>query len=120
MSRDVKKLKVFAIADRLAVEVYRWTRAFPVDERFGLTNQIRRAAVSVAANLVEGSARTTEREYLRFIEIAYGSSEEVAYLIQLAVRLNYGASTDLASEYTGLSRALNGLQKSFRPKLEVS
>jgi len=121
MSRDVTKLKVFAIADRLVTEVYRWTRSFPAEERYGLQNQIRRAAVSVPTNLVEGSTRNTQREYARFIEVAFGSAAEVAYLIRLGCRLGYAdRTTNLATEYEGLARALNALQNSFRPKADAS
>jgi four helix bundle protein len=80
-------LKVFQLADALVVEVYTVTATFPREERYGLTAQIRSAAVSVPTNLVEGSARSGEREYLHFITISLGSACELRYLLGLSTRL---------------------------------
>lgn len=87
--RDHKRLTVFQLADDLVEHVYRRTIDFPRHEQFGLTSQIRRAAVSIAANIVEGSARNSETEYLRFLNIAYGSARELEYEIDLCRRLGY-------------------------------
>lgn len=85
--RDYRKLEAFQRAHQLVLAVYRLTKAFPAEERFGLTSQLRRAAISITSNIVEGSARDSESEYRRFIEIAHASSWEVEYQIQLAVEL---------------------------------
>lgn len=87
MSRDHTKLRSFQLADALVVEIYKETRGFPPEERYGLQAQIRRAAVSVPANLVEGSARRGENEYLNFCNIACASAFEARYLLDLAFRL---------------------------------
>ena len=75
--RDHRKLRVFALADRLAMEIYQATASFPKSETFSLTAQMRRASISVPSNVVEGCARRSEREYLRFLNVAYGSSREL-------------------------------------------
>ena len=87
--RDHTKLRAFDLADELAVSVYRITRTFPRDEVYGLTSQMRRAAVSVPSNIVEGCARESQAEYLRFLEIAFGSLRELHYQFGLASRLGY-------------------------------
>src|SRR5688572_11352076 len=77
MARDHRKLRVFHLAHELTLAIYKDTRNFPRDEWFGLRQQLRRAAVSVPANLVEGSARRGGGEYCHFINIARGSASEV-------------------------------------------
>ena len=89
MSRDHRKLRVFHQAHKLTLAIYRHTNDFPRDEWFGVRAQIRRAAISVPSNLVEGNARSGERDYLRFLNIALGSACEVKYLASLASELGY-------------------------------
>ena len=115
--RDHTKLRAFELADELAVAVYQSTKTFPNTEQFGLTSQMRRAAVSAASNIVEGCARHGEHDYIRFLEIAYGSARELQYQISLAYRLGYLDSRShqalsAASEET--SKVLNGLIRSLR------
>jgi len=80
----------------LVLSIYLETRSWPADERFGLITQVRRAAVSAAANIVEGNTRRGSRELGRFLQIAAGSLAEVGYLLRLADDLNYGAKDDTA------------------------
>jgi four helix bundle protein len=87
--RNHYKLRAFELADEVAVLIYKITIQFPRNEIYGLTSQMRRAAVSVPSNIVEGSARESQLEYLRFIEIAYGSLRELHYQFGLACRLGY-------------------------------
>ena len=86
--RDYKKIKAFQLADALVVEVYRQTKLFPKEEQYGLTSQLRRAALSVPTNIVEGASRQYKKEYLHFLHISRGSIAETEYLLHLAHRLN--------------------------------
>ena len=94
--RDHRKLRAFQSADELVLSVYRLTTHFPDAERYGLTSQVKRASVSIASNIVEGSLRSSEREYLRFLEIAYGSAGELAYQLDLALRLSFVTEEQVA------------------------
>src|SRR5205085_6380735 len=96
MPRDHRKLKAFELADRLALATYQQTQSFPRAEAFGLTSQLRRAAVSIPSNIVEGCARHSEREYLRFLDAAYGSARELEYQLSLAARLGFLDSETVA------------------------
>ena len=98
--RDHSRLRSFQQADRLAKEIYQITASFPRTEVFGLTSQLRRSAVSVATNIVEGCARTSEAEYLRFLDIAYGSAKEVEYQIGLSRHLGFIGEVDALKTLT--------------------
>lgn len=108
--RDPHKLKAFELADELALRVYRETRSFPKEELFGLVSQMRRAAVSIPSNIAEGCGRATEKEYLQFLSIAYGSLKELEYQISLAGKLGFlEEKTKLAVSADEAARVLNGL-----------
>jgi four helix bundle protein len=111
MSRDHRKLRVFDLADDLVLEVYRITASFPIVERYVLQTQIRRAAISVASNIVEGSARRTTREYLNFLNIAVGSGAEAQYLIELSKRLGLLTTAVAERACSRYREVLRGLQK---------
>ncbi len=87
--RDHRNLRAFLLADELAMLIYRESVNFPKEELFGLTSQIRRAAVSVASNIVEGCGRSSDIDFLRFLDMANGSLRELQYQISLAQRLGY-------------------------------
>lgn len=87
--RDFRQIHVWQKAHRLVLEVYRHTDSFPADERFGLTAQLRRAAVSIASNIAEGAGRETDRELARFLSMAAGSATESEYQMLLARDLGY-------------------------------
>ena len=117
--RDHTKLKAFQLSDALALQVYQGTRPFPKEERYGLTSQMRRAATSVPCNIVEGCARNTETDFLRFLDIAYGSARELEYQVSLAARLGYlgqNADRSLGQASSEVSKVLNGLIRSLRSR----
>jgi len=87
--RDHTKLRAYELADELAILIYKITKDFPKEEIFGLTSQMRRAVISVPSNIVEGCARESLVEFVRFLEIAFGSLRELHYQFLLAERLGY-------------------------------
>ncbi len=123
MARDFRKIIVWKKADDLAVAIYEITRSnFPDDEKYGLTSQIRRAAVSVAANIAEGSGRHTPADFLRFLGFSQGSLSEVEYYLHLACGLGYvsdEAYENLEDKRSEVGRTLNGFIQAVR-KQKVS
>ncbi|MDD2706722.1 MAG: four helix bundle protein [Verrucomicrobiae bacterium] len=115
--RDHTKLRAFELADEVAILIYRITRGFPKEEIYGLTAQMRRGAVSVPSNIVEGCARESQDEYLRFLEIAFSSLRELHYQCGLAKRLGYSDEHDFAaldSKIQETEKVLGSLVRSMR------
>ncbi len=95
------------------LHVYRLTKSFPPDERYGLTSQLRRAVLSVPTNIAEGSKRHTNPEYARFLNIAEGSLAETEYLLMVSRDLGYlsaATTTPALAEAEEIARMLNGLR----------
>ncbi len=114
--RDHNNLRAFQLAKKLALEVYKATRAFPRSEEFGLKAQMRRAAVSVPSNIVEGCARRTQGDFVRFLNIALSSSREIEFQVSLAQELGYLTSAQSLSLHAVTSetgKVIYGLIKSL-------
>jgi four helix bundle protein len=113
--RDYTKIRAWQFADDLTVAVYGATKAFPKDEIYSLTSQLRRAAYSVPANIVEGSSRSSQKDYLHFLYIARGSLNETRYFLHLSHRLEYLTRDDfqrLSAQANDAISILTGLIKS--------
>ncbi|WP_449371260.1 four helix bundle protein [Thiomonas sp.] len=114
--KNYQELQVWQKAMAFVESVYRATQAFPREEQFGLTNQVRRAVVSIPSNIAEGQGRNSTQAFLHFLSIAYGSLQESETQIMLAHRLGYMNPTDqdaLLSAASEIARMINGLQKSL-------
>ncbi len=115
--RDHTRLRAFEPADEIALLTYRETRNFPKDELYGLISQMRRAAVSVPSNIVEGCARESQAEFLRFLEIAFASLRELHYQFSLAKRLEYFDNNSFADcdlKLVETEKVLGALIRSLR------
>lgn len=120
--RDWNKLEAFRVADELAIAVLTAMKQMPTHQRYVLTNQIERSALSVPSNIVEGCARHTEAEYLRFLDIAYGSASELQYHLSVAVRLSYLPTNrydELRDRAQRAAKTLNKLIRALRTRPEV-
>jgi S23 ribosomal protein. len=117
--KGYRDLVIWQRAMGLAEATYRVTRGFPSDERFGLTSQARRAAVSVAANIAEGYGRGTRPAYVSFVRIAQGSLKELETHLMLAERIGLcpdGATAELLTEADELGRMVRTLLTRLSPK----
>ncbi len=101
------------------VEVYKFAEAFPKEERFGLTSQVRRAAVSISANSAEGAARKSDKEFINFLSIAQGSASEVETELLIAYRLGFLNQTDfskMCSDLDEIGKTITGLSNYLKHK----
>jgi four helix bundle protein len=114
--KRVEELDVFKLSHSLTLEIYRITKSFPDEEKFGLISQMRKAAYSIPMNLMEGAHRLSSKEYRQFVGIAKGSTGEIKYQLLLARDLNYipeNEYSDLKSKYERVSQMLTKLAKSL-------
>jgi four helix bundle protein len=112
--RNFWDLVVWKKSHQLVLHVYRITKGFPPDEKFGLTSQLRRAVVSVSANIVEGFRKRTKRDKANYYNVAHGSLEEVKYYLILAKDLDYLGDVKTEWEIADeISKMLMALQKSL-------
>jgi four helix bundle protein len=119
---DFLRLKVWHAAQQMTVNVYRISGGFPRSEQFGLTAQLRRAAVSVSSNIAEGAGRGNPQAFRAFLRIARGSLHEVRSQLDLAVRLGYLSNVEaipVLSQAEEVSRMLSGLlrSKNLQPRI---
>ena len=118
---NLKELKIWKKAMDLAVNVYEATASFPTDERYGLTSQTRRAAVSISSNIAEGAGRNSVREFNNFIGIANGSSYELQTQLLIANKLNLIANEvldPLLLQIEEMQKMTYAFQKMLKSKIE--
>ncbi|OGZ52641.1 MAG: hypothetical protein A3B25_00385 [Candidatus Ryanbacteria bacterium RIFCSPLOWO2_01_FULL_48_26] len=121
-TKGYRKLLVWHKADQLAFQIYIATRDFLREEIFCLTSQMRRAALSVPANIVEGYARSSEKEKLQFYSISRGSLAEIEYFIDFSFRLGYildSQHKNLINLRDETGRLLTGLIKSLKKRILI-
>lgn len=115
--RDFKALTVWQKAHELALDIYRHTREFPTDERFGLTAHLRKTATSIGSNIAEGCGRDSDREMARFLSMAAGSASETEYQLRLARDLGYlphQTHENLDMQVNEVKRMLNSFIQKLR------
>lgn len=104
MDRPHKNLDVWKLAMECVLDMYQITKSFPIDERFGLTEQLRRAAISIPSNIAEGSSRNTRKEFVNFLYIAQGSLSEIDTQLEISLKLGYVTIEDCNKVYLKLER----------------
>lgn len=120
--RNYEDLHVWQKAHVLTLAIYKATRCFPNEERFGLTSQIRRSCASIGANLAEGCGRRSDGEMARFVHMAMGSGAELSYHLRLARDLDLlsnASSEHLRSDLNEVMRMLSSLSQKLKPRSEV-
>jgi len=120
--RNYEDLQVWQKAHKLTLEIYRDTRCFPSEERFGLTSQMRRSCASVGANIAEGCGRRSDGEMARFVQIAMGSGAELSYHLRLARDLDLISKSSyehLRYSLSEVMRMLSALSRKLKPPARV-
>ncbi len=120
MARHYRDLVAWQRSHALTLAIYKQTQRFPAEERFGLTNQVRRASYSVPSNIAEGSGRETNKDYLRFLVIALSSLKETEYFLLLARDVGYLAEdqyNELTETVNGTFGALQGLIRAVKSEV---
>ncbi len=120
--QDYRKLKAWGAARTLVPSVYRLTTRFPGTERFGLSQQMRRSAVSISSNIAEGCGRGSQRELVRFLQIASGSAHELESQLQLADDLGFcpdASKTRVAEQIREIKSMLAGLEGAIRASMHM-
>ena len=115
-----KELIVWQKAMDLVVSIYRLTGGFPKDELYSLTNQMRRAAVSIPSNIAEGRCRSTRKDFLQFLRIANGSGSELETQLEIAKRLSFGDKSEynkIEQQLSEVMRMLNSMITKLNPTL---
>ena len=116
-SSEFRDLIVWHKAMDLAVEVYRLVKILPKEETYALSDQIRRAAISIPSNIAEGQGRITSKEFVRFLSVARGSLCELSTQIELCERLNYlneSQTSDVHVRITEIAKMLNALSNAIK------
>lgn len=114
--KSVEDLNVFKLGFQVALDVYKITEGFPKTEIFGLSNQMRRAAISINSNIAEGSSRNSSKEYKHFVGISRGSAEELKFQVKISKELGFINASDsdkLVDSLSEICKMLTGLTKSL-------
>lgn len=117
--RDFRKLQVWEKSHAMVLDIYRATKSFPKEELFGLSSQMRRASVSIPANIAEGAGRESIPERLHFLQIANGSASELQYYLILSHDLSYLSAATFektSQDLAEIKRMLTGLMKTLKAK----
>ncbi|MBM4176240.1 MAG: four helix bundle protein [Ignavibacteria bacterium] len=115
--KDFRNLKVWELAHNIAMTVYKLTESFPREEIYGLTSQIRRAGISIPTNISEGCGRSSDADFKRFLQIAFGSACELEYLLFFSCELKYLSKIDydeVVSQVIESKKMLSGLIRKLK------
>lgn len=118
---DFRKLEVWQKGIDLSLEIYKITRDFPKEEMYGLSDQLRRAAVSVPSNIAEGNARTSTKDYINFLNISIGSLLEIITQIEISFRLGYIKENDykkVLTETEEINKMLSTIKRKLKTRIK--